>query len=254
MTYRNAAKSQLDGTPYAQSNCGATVAGRLADTATLGFWSPGGGVVRNWTGDTSGGIDYTTLASAIKSHTGETLTVLYFAPPSTLDDILDAPRVTGLSILCSVTVNTPYHTGNYTGRHCVEVGAKRTVNVKRADGTTYAQKQAYVMDPGKGPAYVGWQWWPWSLLMKAAKASTGTDAIHLIYTRDLADTKRTAKADGGIHATADTGGTLVGSVKSGTAYSVAATLKGGGYSANGHTCYGWSELGAGKFVAGRSLR
>lgn len=254
MTYLGDPVTQLDGSTYQHSNCAAAGGDELANCSSLGFWQPKPAAIRVKTGDTVGGLDYPEVAAAIKAMTGGevVLTPLYWAAPATLDDVLDAPRVTGISILCSVTVNTPYHTGTYTGRHFVVVGAKRSVTVARADGSTYLQKQAYVMDPGKGPAYVKWQWWPWSLLMKAAMASTGNGTIHLMYTRDLGGVSRTTKSAGSIWSK-PVGGSQIATIAGGVAVTVLGTVKGDGYSANGHTAYGWSHIGKG-YVKGLRLR
>jgi hypothetical protein len=255
--YLGDAVTQLDGTTYQYSDCGCAGSAELADCSSLGFWRPTPARIRNLSGDTSGGVSYPDLAAAVKKATyGEVvLTPLFWVPPSTLDDIMSAPRVTGVSILCSVTINTPFRTSpTYTGRHFIVLGARRYATVTRSDGTKYQQKQGLIMDPGHSTTYLKWQWWPWALIVKAATASTGNGTVNLMQTRDLGGVSRTAKANGGVHTTPSTTASLIGTVAKDKTYTVAGTVRGGGYAANGHICKGWSKRGTGQFVANISLR
>lgn len=258
MTYLGNAVTQLDGSKYAHQNCVLATTSVLGDTSTLGFHRITPARLRVLSGDTLGGVTYTTAAKTILGATNNEvkLTVLYWAPQnsteSTLDDILDARRATALSIDCSVTRYTPFRTGTFTGGHTITVGAKRYVTITRSDGSTYRQKQAYVMDSGHSTAK--WVWWPWSLLIKAAKARTGNNTIHVMYTRDVTNVTRVAASDGPIRSSATIANNKVGMVYKGKSYVVLDTVKGSAWTVDGRTGTGWSKLGAGKFVSGGRLR
>lgn len=253
MIYLGDAVSQLDGSTFAHQNCVAACTSELGDCDSLGYWNVRPSTIRKLTGDTSGGLSYDDSIAALKAATGIGLKVLYWVSESALDDAIDSPRVAAISIDCSVTRYTPFRTGTYTGRHNVVVGGKRYVTVTRSDGSTYSQKQAYVMDPGRTDAV--WVWWPWSLLIKAAKASTGNGTIHLYYTRDFTNVKRTVESDGAIRTSTSVTATKVGTVRKGEIYTVLTTAKGGEWgSGTTHPGNGWSKIGTSKFVNGGRLR
>lgn len=258
MTYLGEGVSQLDGSKYSQSNCVLASTTELMDCSTLGFWRVKPSNLRIISGDTEGGVSYTLAASTAKKATaGEVdLTVIYWAPEnsttSTLDNLLDSPRVTAVSISAAVTRYTPFRTGTYTGGHTVIAGAKRFATVTRADGTKYQQKQVYVMDAGHLEAK--WVWWPWSLLIKAAKARTGNNTIHVLYTRDLGGVSRVAKEDGAIRSSAKvilSPSNKVGTITKGNSYTVQETVRGGSYSLDGRTMSGWNKLGTGKYCVAK---
>lgn len=256
MIYLGVPVSQLDGSTFAHSNCVAACTSEAGDCSSLGFWNVKPATIRKLTGDTSGGLSYDDCIAALKKATGGevALSVLYWAPESTLEDLVTAGRVVGLSIHTAVTRYTPYRTGTYVGRHNVIIGAKRYATITRSDGTKYQQKQGYVMDPGRTTAR--WEWWPWTLILQAANRSTETtDKIHVYYTRDLVNVKRTVDSDGSIRATASDTATKVGTVSAGQIYTVLTTVKGGTWgTTTSNPGNGWSKIGTSKYVNGRRLR
>lgn len=257
MTYLGNAVSQIDGTYYAHQNCVLATTSVLGDSASLGYWKVSPARLRRLSGDTSGGVTYGLAEDTMYRASDQevNLTTVYWAPQntttSTLDNILDAPRVTAISISAAVTRYTPYRTGTFTGGHTVTVGAKRYQEIIRADGSRYKQKQVKVMDSGHSTAR--WVWWPWSLLIKAAKARTGGNSIHVLYTRDLGYFSRRAKADGAIRSTASASSSanIVGRIYEGTAYTVILTLRGGTYTLDGKKMSGWNKLSAGRYCVAK---
>lgn len=259
MVYLSDAVSQLDGSKYAHQNCVAACTSALGDTSSLSWWNVPPAKIRTLTGDISGGISYDDSVAALKTATGGEvdLKVMYWAPINstvdTLDDLITAGRVVAISILTSVTRYTPFNTGTFTGRHNVVVGAKRTILITREDGTRVNQKQGLVMDPGRTTAK--WVWWPWSLIIKAAKASTGSNHMHCYYTRDLTKVTRTAKSSGAVRSVPEVRtGNIVGRVVKGQGYSVLDTVRGSRWTLDGREGYGWSKIGDRKYVHGGRLR
>lgn len=256
MTYIGNAVTQLDGSKFAHQNCVLATTSVLIDSASLGYWKVKPSRLRTLSGDTSGGVTYSLAESTAAKATDKevNLTTVYWAPEnsseSTLDNILSAPRLTAISIDAGVTRYTPFRTGTFTGGHTVTVGGKRTILVTREDGSRVNQKQAYVMDSGHSDAK--WVWWPWSLLIKAAKSRTGGNSIHVLYTRDLGGTKRVAKGKGAIRSSAKVTSTnRVGSLVAGQWYTVVSTVKGGTYTLDGRTMNGWNKLGTGKYCVAK---
>ncbi len=257
MLYLGKPVSQIDGSWAQNLNCVLASAAELADCSSVGYYRPTPARLRSLTGDYQGGVSYDQARSSVASYTNSEviLSVLYWAPQtssdSTLDHLLDARRVVGISIDAGVTRYTPYRTGTFTGGHAVIVGAKRNAYVWINDRKVL-QKQALVMDPGHGTAQ--WVWWPFSLLLQAAKARTGGNMIHVFYTRDLTSVKRIAKSDGAIRSEPRMRATKVGEINKGQVYYVETTTRGGSWETNGHTGIGWSKLGTGKYAHGGRLR
>lgn len=74
---------QLDGTPFAGSNCNCWSAARVAEYDSCGHVAPSSSQVRTWTGDTSGGTNLAQVDQALLSHVGVNLDVEYRLPWST---------------------------------------------------------------------------------------------------------------------------------------------------------------------------
>lgn len=252
MTYIGNPVSQLDGTWAQDWNCVAATVSELGDCSSLGFWKVPPSRIRTLTGDYLGGLTYTDAAEALKTATNGDVVVsyLYWVPSSTLDDLLNAPRISGIVIDCSVTRYTPFRTGTFTGLHSVVVGAKRIITLKRSDGTSYKQKQAFVMDPINNT----WVWWPWSLLMQAANYAAGAGLIHVIYTRDLANVTRTTTSDGYIRSSAHITNNKISPFVNGKSFTVIQTIRGGVWTVQGREGKGWSRIGTNKYVVGGKLR
>lgn len=249
--------SQVDGSWAQNLNCVLASSAELADCSSVGYYRPTPSRLRSMTGDYVGGVTYDQAKRVIADYTNNevNLTVIYWAPEnlseSTLNSILNARRVTGISIDAGVTRYTPFRTGTFTGGHTVVVGNKRSVYVY-IDGRRVLQKQALVMDPGHSTAE--WVWWPWSLLIKAAKARTGGNMIHVLYTRDLTSTNRLAKSDGAVRSAPKMTAMKVGEVVKGQVYFTETTMRGGAWSTSGHSGIGWTQLGVGRYAHGGRIR
>lgn len=254
MAYKGKPVSQLDGSTFAHSNCAPAVTKKLMDLWTLGYWNPLVKALRIASGDTSDGVSFTDCetAAAKLSNQEVLLKHLYWAPVTVVDDMLEAGKEFGISILCSVTVNKPpYNTGTFIGRHAIAVLAKRTYTWTDSTGT-HSQKQYLVMDPGKTTAK--FVWWPASLLIKAALASGDGAGVHVIYGRDRTNVTRVAKATGAIRsapAVLDDPSNKVGTILAGATYLIADTVDGGSYAQDTRTLTGWNKLGVGKFTVAK---
>lgn len=250
--------SQIDGSWAQNLNCVLASTSELGDCSSLGFWRISPARLRSLSGDYVGGVTYDdakkTLANATNGEVN--LTIVYWAPEnsseSTLDNILSARRVTGISIDAGVTRYTPFRTGTFTGGHTVVVGSKRNAYVYINDKRVL-QKQALVMDPGHGTAK--WVWWPWSLLIKAAKARTGGNMIHVIYTRDLTNVNRLVKSTGAVRTEPRMRATKVGEVTKGEIVRVITTVRGGTWEyGTHHRGIGWAKLGDKRYTHGGRVR
>lgn len=256
MTYLGQAVTQLDGSPFSHQNCVLAATSELMNCSSLGFWDVGVPRLRGISGDNYGGVTYDTAeVTASRASGGEVkLSHLYWAPEtstnSTLNSLLSAPRIVAISIDAGVTRYTPYNTGTFTGGHTVTVGSKRTVTVYRSDGSSYRQKQALVMDSGHSVAK--WVWWPWNLLIKAARARTGSNTINVLYTRDVGHVVRVAKADGAVRTSPKISATnKISKIYKNHSYTVLATLRGGEYNMDGRVLNGWNMIGTNRYVVAK---
>jgi hypothetical protein len=71
---------QLDGTPFAGSNCNCWSAAKAADSDSCGAKKPSSAQVRLWTGDTSGGTNLAQIDDALNRHLGIDLDTRYRYP------------------------------------------------------------------------------------------------------------------------------------------------------------------------------
>jgi hypothetical protein len=234
---------QLDGSRYAHQNCVPATGTALMDRASMGYWRVAPSTLRTRSGDTSGGMSYEQLAAVVKSSTNSQVLLVpaYRLSEGNLDTLLDSGKAVGVSISCLVTVNTPYHTGTFTGGHTLGV------HKKRFNASAGGRKEYLVGDPGTTK---DWTWWPASLLIKAAKARSG-GTISLVSCRDTEGVGRVARNVGNIRSTPSTGATDKGDTKTGVAYSVLSTVNGGKWTtADGRTAYGWAKIRTGTGVTG----
>lgn len=254
--YRGQPMTQLDGSAFAHSNCVLTVARKLADLWTLGFWQPPVRALRVATGDTSGGVTFEAAEAATARITGGEVALRhrYSAPTSTLDDLIDAGRELGVTIHTAVTAGTPFATGRFRGLHLIAVLDKRAVAYTDAAGAKRTQKQGLVMDPGhSAPTF---RWWPWALIVKAAQAATAGAGVHVLYGRDRVNVARTVKNDGAIRSAPQLvdspKSNVVGHVKAGQTVTVAGTVDGGPYPLGTRkNLTGWNQLGPSRFVVAK---
>lgn len=250
MPFIGAPVSQIGTGTFSQQNCVVTCLKKLMECSSLGYWNPSVAHLRAESDDSSGGITYdTALATSSRVTGGEVvLSRLYWTDQSILDDLLDAPRVVTISILCSVTRYTPFRTGTFTGGHSVVLADKRFVTL--SDGTR--QKQGLIMDPGHTDA--AWVWWPWSLILRATAARAGAGKVHVMYTRDLGGVSRKAHAKGSIRSATkviDKPSNVVGSFASGESVGVIATVSGSPYTLEGKTLTAWNKTGANRFAVAK---
>jgi hypothetical protein len=145
------------------------------DRDSVGWWRIPAWKLRQLSGDTSGGVDYGTAATTVSKATYGQVSpiVAYGRAPGDLQTLASAGHAGGISISAAVTVNTPYHTGSFTGGHTIYWGAYRLYS---------GQNQIAILDPGISNSAV--VWWPLSLLLKAAEARTGNGTINLLIFRD----------------------------------------------------------------------
>lgn len=71
---------QLDGSPFAGSNCNCWSAAKAADDDSCGAKKPTSAQVRTWTGDTSGGTNLAQVDDALNRHLGIDLDTRYRYP------------------------------------------------------------------------------------------------------------------------------------------------------------------------------
>lgn len=236
--------SQIDGSRFQQQNCVAATCTDLIDRATVGRLRIGAPKIRTASGDFSGGLSYSTAATAVAKATGGQvqLDVRFGLDRNQTRDIVASGRAIGISIDCSVTRYTAYRTNYFTGGHTVYVNAYRV----NASG----HAEFMVEDPGTSS--VGYLWWPADLLYRAAE-KRGGGRINILAGRDTEAVKRKAIAAGTLRATPSTSGASKGAITVGYVYFVARTVNGGTWKRpDGSSSNGWHETTAG-FIPGKGM-
>ncbi len=244
--FLNDAITQIDGSAYAMKNCVIAVVVGLIRVASLGYWKISCAAFRTATGDTSGGITYdTAVATASRKTSGQVkLARLYWAPPSTLRDLMVKRVAAGLSIWTARLRGTPWALSGSFG-HTIEIGGIFTDSA--------GVERAWVMDPGHSDAQ--WEAWPLSLVLGCAKDRTGNGTIHVIYTRDLTNVDRAVLSDGVVRDAPNGTAPIVGKVAAGTTVRVTTTVRGAAWdTGRGYTARGWSKLGDKRYVMGKRVR
>lgn len=238
---------QIDGSAFAQANCVPSTGTMLMDRVSVGKWRTPAPSLRTMSGDTSGGMSYSQIAPVVADATAhEVVPTVVTTDRAGLKALVAAGHPVGVSIACSVTINTPYHTGSYTGGHSIYVNAWRY-------NASLGRDEYLVEDPGRGTLTnpLGPVWWPAWLLYKAAEARGG---VFLLVGRDTEGVTRTASSSGTVWSTTSKT-TAKGTFATGKAFAVVSTQNGDTWTVGTHTGSGWHKVkwgtGYGYVVGGR---
>jgi hypothetical protein len=251
MPYTPDVYHQLDGSAFAQANCVPSTGTMLMDRASVAKWRVPAPTLRTMSGDTSGGMSYSQIAPVVaKATANEVVPTVVTTDRAGLKALIAAGHGAGVSILCSVTINTPYHTGSYTGGHSIYVNAWRY-------NASLGRDEFLVEDPGRGTSTnpLGPVWWPAWLLYKAAEARSA-GSIVILLGRDTEGVTRTATIAGSVRISATVTASKKGTLAVGTKYTVLATGNGGAWTISGRTGKGLQQVkwGTGSgWVAGLEL-
>jgi len=228
---------QLDGSKCANANCVAATHAMLVHTVTNGakaavaanHSSPFTVQVRDNYGVYCPGIPFSAAASAVQHLASVTMTPRFGITWDMFSAIIDAGHPADISIVYSALHGTPFdscHT--YDGRHSVAVFERRyNVNL---NGTEFL-----VGDPLADHRYtwipLGPQWWPASLLKKAAALSAnGAVNCSIAPIPAGAPTKKLVCATTVRTEPSTVTGTLVGSLPAGTTCTILSSVTGGFWS------------------------
>lgn len=236
---------QIDGSAFEYDNCTLANLTTEMDCASDGFWRVPASRLRVMSGDTSGGLTYDQIVALAPRATGNEVHVarMYYIPVSNVVTLLKAPRTVHISILCSVTLNTPFHTGNFTGRHNIGLYDYRVYAWTDSTGT-HSQQQVLVGDPGTSADF---RWWPLGLVLKAASASATAGTCNVWYSADLEGVTRTARLGSPLYQGPSFAAAVPGAtISAGTAENVIATQAGVTWSKTisgvARTGAGWSKI------------
>jgi hypothetical protein len=241
MSYAPDVYHQIDGSAFAQANCVPSTGTMLMDRVSVGKWRTPAPSLRTMSGDTSGGMSYSQIAPVVADATAhEVVPTVVTTDRAGLKALVAAGHPVGVSIACSVTINTPYHTGSYTGGHSIYVNAWRF-------NASLGRDEYLVEDPGRGTLTnpLGPVWWPAWLLYKAAEAR---GAVFLLVGRDTEGVVRTA-VGGVARSSATVTATKKGSLTVDHTYTVLATVAGGTWTIGSHSGHGWHQIKWGTGVA-----
>ncbi len=256
--YVGALYHQVDGSSYQYDNCTVANLTTEMDSASCGYWRVPASTLRVLSGDTSGGLTYDQIVALAPRATGGEVHVtrLYLMPNGNVVTLLKAPRTVHISILCSVTINTPFHTGNFTGRHNIGLYDYR-VYTWTVNGVHHSQEQVLVGDPGTSADF---RWWPLSLVLKAAQASTGVaGTCNVWYSADLEGVTRVSRGSSPLYVSPALTATHAGTLSAGSTEEVISTGFGGAWSVSAaHKGNGWYHIknaaGATGYVPGNALK
>lgn len=226
---------QIDGSAFENDNCTVANLTTEMDTASEGFWRVPAWRLRQLSGDTSGGLTYDQIVALAPRATAYEVHVarLYYMPIGNVVTLLKAPRTVHISILCSVTITTPFHTGNFTGRHNIGLYDYRVYSWTDSAGVRHSQEQVLVGDPGTSADF---RWWPLALVLKAAQASASPGTCNVWYSADLEGVTRTARLGSPLYQGPNFAATVPGAtISAGSAENVILTQAG----------IGWTKLVSG---------
>lgn len=232
------AYAQYDGSRYQSLNCVPSCGSELVSLATVDRLRIPAWKIRNESGDTSGGIEYSLCAAAIVRLTAGDVVLA----PLRLDwkDVKDRLERQSMALIidCAKTVRTPYRTNSFTGIHSVTAAAG-TIR----DGTVKVE------DPGTTTA--GWKRWPLDLLKRASDFG---DFHYVLAASPTEDTDKSVRVPRvAVHRKPDNSSGIVKRLHKGDEVHVKRTLKGGPWRrADGTVGHGWHEIPAG-FVRGEAL-
>ena len=231
------AYAQIDGTRFQYQNCVPSCASELISLGSVDRLKVPAWKIRNESGDTSGGIEYSLAAATVNRITDVRLVSYRFADWADVKEQLGR-RSMALIIDCAKTVKTPYRTNSFTGLHSVT-----------AAGGTVRDGTVKVEDPGTTTA--GWLRWPVDLLRRASDLDGFHFALLGPYTEDVDRTVRLPKV--AVHRRPSNDSAVVKVLHEGDSVHVKRTLKGGPWRRdNGTEAHGWHEIGAG-FLRGEAL-
>jgi len=127
-TYRPRQVNQLDGSRYAGLNCTAAAGAMALDRETLGKKTSTGAIIRNWTGDTVGGLRQQQVADAIERAYGVELDVRTNIPTADALALLDKGHGMMLAGASAATINTKWRASEtFKGNHQWFVNERRKV-------------------------------------------------------------------------------------------------------------------------------
>ena len=169
--------------------------------------------IRDASGDTQGGIEYSRVAATANQLTKGAVPLLSL-PFSDWKDVKDQLERRSMAIIidCSVTVRTPYRTNNFRGLHSVTVGAG-----------TIKDDTVKVEDPGTTTA--GWKRWPLDLLKRASLVNGRHWCLVGPFTEDVDRTVRLTKV--AVHRKPDNSSGIAKTLHKDDDVHVQRTLKGG---------------------------
>lgn len=228
---------QIDGSAFAQNNCVPSTATMLMDRCSVGRWRVGAPALRILSGDTSGGMSYSQIAPAIATATkGEVTATVLSTDAAGMKALVAAGHPVGVSIDCSVTINTPYHTGGYAGSHSIYVNAFRY-------NAALARDEYLVGDPGRGTVSndLEYVWWPAWLLHKAA-LSNGGGRIWLLVGRDTEGSAIKSVGSAVLRSKPSLTSTSKGTFAAGLAFTGLGTTVGGPWTIGTRTASGWTRV------------
>jgi hypothetical protein len=187
MTYRPPFIKQGDGSRCQWQNCGCAAHAMAAMRSRLGRnpnnehgWPPTPSEIRNRIG---GGCDGTNLqenAAAVAHLYGVIMLVRYGVPWNTFRSLIISGRGAVVQIRYSVIAPTRFDASpGFTGNHAVYVNERRS-----SDGAYYVYDP--LADHRRSSIPQGPQWWPATLLQRAAYAMPGTSTgcVNASFTRD----------------------------------------------------------------------
>ena len=229
---------QMDGSRFQSANCVAATTTELISLATVDRLHIPAWKIRQASGDTSGGIEYSVAAAAAYRVTnGEvSLASTRVVDWARVKEYLGT-RSLGIIIDCSKTVRTAYRTNSFTGLHSVTVA-----------GGTIRDGTVKVEDPGTTTA--GWKAWPLDLLKRASLIN----GYHwLLVAPPTEDVDQTARIRAAVRAKPDNSSRVLRTLQKGDVVHVRKTRRGGPWRRpDGTLGHGWHVLRNG-YVRGEGL-
>jgi len=187
MTYRPPMIKQGDGSRCQWGNCGCAAYAMAAMRSRRGVnpnnihgWPPTPAEIRNRIG---GGCDGTNLhenAAAVAHLYGVSMLVRYGVPWNTFRSLIISGRGAVVQIRYSIIAPTRYDASpGFTGNHAVYVNERRS-----SDGAYYVYDP--LADHRRASIPQGPQWWPATLLQRAAYTIPGTSlgCVNASFTKD----------------------------------------------------------------------
>lgn len=262
MSYRPGKLGQYEPrTSTSADDCVCSVTASLIDRATVGGVRLDHQKIRRISGDTSGGLSYLQAEVAAAKAPGKVkLVVKYGISRDATKALATAGYAFGISIDCSVTVNTSRRTNWFRGGHTVYVNGYiywPHGDVCSCELQTRVAHGEYTIDD-PGTTSVGYLQWSAGLVYRAAEARTNGTGINVLVAPDTEAVTKRAIATGQIRSKPDKASPSKGAIVKGKAYYVEATVNGGTWQrADGTQADGWHRVklpsGVG-YIRGEALR